>query len=195
MSISESTTATTITRTVQGCAVPMAGQWNIDPGHADVAFIGRHFMLTKVRGRFTDVRGVVTIADDPADSSVDVTIGMRSVESGSQDRDEHLRSADFFDVEQHPTGTFRSTSVAWQGASAKVSGDLNLVGVSRPVVLEVEYVGSATDPWGGRRSIFSAFTEINREDWGLSWNVALEAGGLLVSKKIRIEIEVETILA
>lgn len=182
-----------ITRNVDGTAVPVAGTWAIDPGHAEVAFIGRHFMLTKVRGRFTDVVGTVVIADDPADSSVDVTINMASVESGSDDRDNHLRSSDFFDVENHPEGTFRSTSVTLNGDTTRVSGDLTLVGITRPVVLDVLYVGSTVDPWGGHRAIYSASTEINREDWGLTWNVALETGGLLVSKKIRIELEVETV--
>jgi polyisoprenoid-binding protein YceI len=180
---------------VQGTDVPAAGAWVIDPGHADVAFVGRHFMLTKVRGRFTDVVGTVYVADDPAASRVDVTINMASVTSGSDDRDEHLRSADFFDVENHPEGTFRSDSVTWKGHTARVTGNLTLVGVSSPVVLDVQYLGSIVDPWGGQRAIYSASTEIDREDWGLTWNVALEAGGLLVSKKIRIELEVETVRA
>jgi polyisoprenoid-binding protein YceI len=184
-----------ITRRVQGTDVPAAGAWVIDPGHADVAFVGRHFMLTKVRGRFTDVVGTVYVADDPAASRVDVTINMASVTSGSDDRDDHLRSADFFDVENHPEGTFRSDSVTWKGHTARVTGNLTLVGVSSPVVLDVQYLGSIVDPWGGQRAIYSASTEIDREDWGLTWNVALEAGGLLVSKKIRIELEVETVRA
>ena len=182
-----------ITRNVDGTEVPVVGSWAIDPGHAEVAFIGRHFMLTKVRGRFTDVVGTVVIADDPADSSADVTINMASVESGSDDRDNHLRSSDFFDVENHPEGRFRSTSVTLNGDTARVSGELTLVGITRPVVLDVLYVGSTVDPWGGHRAIYSASTEINREDWGLTWNVALEAGGLLGSKKIRIELELETV--
>jgi polyisoprenoid-binding protein YceI len=184
-----------LVRTVAGTEVPLAGDWEVDPGHAEVAFVGRHFMMTKVRGRFTDVAGVVRIADDPADSAVEVTIGMASVSSGSADRDDHLRSPDFFDVDRHPTATFRSTQVAWAGTRATVDGDLTIVGVTRPVVLEVEYLGAVGDPWGGRRAVFSAWTEVNREDWGLTWNMALEAGGVMVSKKIRIEIEVETVLA
>jgi polyisoprenoid-binding protein YceI len=187
------TTTSPATRVVAGAEVPAAGAWVVDPGHADVAFIGRHFMLTKVRGRFTDVTGVVTIGEDVADSTVAVTIGMASVTSGADDRDGHLRSPDFFDVERHPTATFTSTAVRWDGRRAAVTGDLTIVGVTRPVVLDVEYLGSVTDPTGRDRSIFSASTEIDREDWGLTWNVALEAGGILVSKRIRIEIDVETI--
>lgn len=183
-----------ITRLVEGTPVPVAGTWQIDPGHAEVAFIGRHFMLTKVRGRFTDIDGAIEVADDPANSSVTVTIGMASVTSGSDDRDTHLRSPDFFDVERFPTATFRSRRVRWSGSTAKVDGDLTIVGETRPVELDVELLGTTTDPWGGARAVFSAFTEIDREDWGLTWNVALEAGGILVSKRIRIEIELEAVL-
>jgi polyisoprenoid-binding protein YceI len=179
---------------VNGVDVPVPGDWVIDPGHAEVAFIGRHFMLTKVRGRFTDVAGVIRIEDDPAQSRVDVTIGTASLMSGSPDRDEHLRSADFFDVERFPTATFRSEHVRWSGHRAQVAGRLTIVGVERPVDLEVELIGTTVDPWGAARAVFSAFTEIDREDWGLTWNVALETGGVLVSKKIRIEIELEAVL-
>ena len=182
------------TRTVDGHTVPATGTWQLDPGHTAVEFVGRHFMMTRVRGRFTDVSGAVVIAEDPASSSVDVTITTASVSSGSADRDEHLRSSDFFDVERFPTAAFRSTHVDWQGGTATVTGDLTIVGVTRPVVLDVELLGVTEDPWGGIRAVFSAGTEIDREDWGLTWNQALEAGGVLVSKKIRIEIETETVL-
>ena len=175
--------------------LPAAGTWTIDPGHAEVAFVGRHFMLTKIRGRFTGVSGAVTVADDPARSSVDVTIDMSSVSSGDNARDDHLRSADFFDVTAHPTATYRSTSVEWDGTRGTVIGELTIKGVSRPVVLAVEYVGYATDPWGGERAVFSASAVINREDWGLTWNMVLDSGGLLVSKEIHLEIEVETVRA
>jgi polyisoprenoid-binding protein YceI len=188
------TSSPIITRLVDGVQVPVAGSWKIDPGHAEVAFIGRHFMLTKVRGRFTDVAGTIEIADDPADSSVSVTIGTASVTSGSVDRDNHLRSSDFFAVDRFPTATFRSHRVNWSGTAAKLDGELTIVGVTRPVELDVELVGTTVDPWGGGRAVFSAFTEIDREDWGLTWNVALETGGILVSKRIRIEIELEAVL-
>jgi polyisoprenoid-binding protein YceI len=189
-----STNATTPTRNVDGVTLPAAGRWEIDPGHADVAFVGRHFMLTKVRGRFTDVRGAVKVAETFADSTVDVVIGMASVESGNADRDTHIKSAELFDVEQFPEATFRSTSAQWKGTHGVVLGDLTLHGVTREVALEVTFEGHASDPWGGERSMFSASTKVNREDFGITWNVALEAGGVLVSKEIRIEIEVETVL-
>ena len=182
------------TRTLAGVELPAPGVWQIDPGHAEVAFIGRHFMLTKVRGRFTGVAGAVTVAEEPTDSSVEVTIDMTSVSSGDQARDDHLRSADFFDVENHPTATFRSTAITRSGDTVgTVVGDLTIKGVSRPVTLEVEYLGHARDPWGNDRAVFSAHTTLNREDWGLTWNMVLESGGLVVSKDIRLEIELEAI--
>lgn len=182
------------TRGLNGVELPVPGRWEIDPGHTDVSFTGRHFMLTKVRGRFTDVRGSVTVAEDPAASLLEVTIGMASVESGSPVRDEHLRSAELFDVARFPLATFRSRTVSWRGSRGSVLGDLTIHGVTRQVSLEVTYEGHVRDPWGADRAIFSASARVNREDFGISWNVALEAGGVLVSKDITIEIEVETIL-
>ncbi|PWN01314.1 polyisoprenoid-binding protein [Nocardioides silvaticus] len=188
------TTTTAPTRTVDGALLPAAGAWEIDPGHTDLAFTGRHFMVTKVRGRFTGVTGVVEIAEDLRDSRVDVTIDMASVESGNETRDEHLRSAELFDVAIYPTATFRSAEVEWRGTRGTVHGDLTIHGVTKRVPLEVEFEGYVRDPWGGDRAIFSARTKVNREDFGVTWNVALEAGGVLVSKEIQIEINLETVL-
>jgi polyisoprenoid-binding protein YceI len=181
-------------RTLDGHVLPTAGRWEIDPGHAEVAFVGRHLMVTKVRGRFTDVTGCVVIADQVNDSSVEVTINMASVESGSEARDAHIRSAELFDAEAFPLATFRSRTVDWRGAAGTVHGDLTIHGVTRQVPLAVTFEGYVRDPWGGDRAIFSARTKVNREDYGITWNVALEAGGLLVSKDIHIEIELETVL-
>ncbi|GAA3039594.1 YceI family protein [Actinokineospora globicatena] len=186
-------TGTAATRVLGGVELPAAGTWKVDPGHAEVGFVGRHFMLTKVRGRFTGVEGVVTVAERPEDSSVEVTIDMASVNSGDQTRDDHLRSDDFFDVTAHPTATFRSTSVSWIGAGGVLEGELAIKGVARPVTLKVEHLGVVRDPWGNDRAVFSAKGRINREDWGLSWNMVLEAGGILVSKEIELELEVELI--
>lgn len=180
-------------RTVGGAELPAAGTWTVDPGHAEVGFVGRHLKFTKVRGRFTGVRGTVTVAEDPADSQLEVVIDMASVSSGDQARDDHLRSADFFDIERHPAATFTSTAVRWTGTRGAVTGDLTIAGVTRPVTLDVEFAGVARDPWGQDRAVFSASAQVNREDWGLTWNLALEAGGLLVSRDIRLEIEVETV--
>jgi polyisoprenoid-binding protein YceI len=171
--------------------IPAQGTWVIDPGHADVSFVGRHLVVAKVRGRFTDVTGAVRLADDPAASTVAVEIGMASVTSGSAERDDHLRSPDLFDVARFPRATFVSREVRPAGTGALVAGDLTIVGVTRPVVLRVVHLGTVRDHRGDERAVFSAVTELNREDWGLTWNVALDAGGVLVSKKIRIEVEVE----
>lgn len=181
------------TRTVNGAQLPAAGVWRIDPGHAEVGFVGRHLGLTKVRGRFTGVDGAVVVAEDPAGSSVEVTIDMRSVSSGDQSRDDHLRSADFFDVDHHPTAGYRSTAVHLDGTSGTIDGELTIKGITRPVTLHMDYLGHATDPWGNDRAVFQASAKIDREDWDLTWNMLLEAGGLLVSKEIRLEIEVELV--
>lgn len=196
MNQTTTTQATTraATREVDGTVLPVAGRWEIDPVHADVAFTGRHFMVTRVRGRFTDVRGAVTVAEDMALSSVEVVIGIASVTSGSDVRDTHLRSTELFDVERFPEATFRSTAVAWSGARGTVTGDLTIHGVTRSVDLAVEFAGHVRDPWGDDRAIFSASTRVDREDFGVTWNVALEAGGVLVGKEVRIDIEVETVL-
>jgi polyisoprenoid-binding protein YceI len=182
------------TRTLDGHVMPAPGRWEIDPGHTELAFIGRHFMVTKIRGRFTDVIGSVVIAPNLTDSSVEVSINMDSVESGSAARDEHIKSPEIFDVERFPTASFRSTSVDWHGAGGIVTGDLTIHGVTRQVPLEVIFQGHVRDPWGGDRGIYSVRTTIDREDFDITWNVALEAGGLLVSRDIQIEIELETVL-
>ena len=184
---------TTAVRTLEGIDVPAAGIWKIDPGHAEVAFVGRHFGLTKVRGRFTGVSGDVAFGESLTDSTVAVEIDMASVSSGDRSRDDHLRSGDFFDVEHHPTATFCSTGVMVEGASATLAGELTVKEITRPVTLAVEYLGHARDPWDNDRAVFTASGMINREDWGLTWNMLLEAGGLLVSKEIRLEIDVELI--
>lgn len=182
------------TRIIDGEALPAEGTWQIDPGHTDLAFTGRHMVFTKVRGRFTDVAGAVTIAPEMNDSRVDVSINTTSVDSGSQTRDDHIRSAELFDVERFPTATFTSTAVDWQGSRGLVLGDLTIHGVTRQVPLEVSFEGYARDPWGADRAVFSAHTKVNREDFGITWNLALEAGGVLVSKEIQIEIALETVL-
>ena len=184
----------TATRLADGAELPAAGRWRIDPGHTELAFVGRHFMLTKVRGRFTGLSGVIQVAEDPGDTTVEVTMDMTSVESGSRARDEHLRSADFFDVAQHPQGTFPGHAADWHGTRGLLTGQLTLRDVTRPVALQAEYLGYAADPWGGHRAVFTAAGTLDREDWGLSWNLPLDGGGLLVSKEIRIEIELEAVL-
>jgi polyisoprenoid-binding protein YceI len=187
-------TQTEAIRTFEGFELPGPGDWQLDPAHTAVEFVARHLMVTKVRGRFHHVDGSIHVAENPADSWVEVKIDAASVETGDGQRDEHLRSPDFFDVERYPEITFRSTKL--EGSSPGhflVLGDLSLHGVTRPITLDVEYAGVTADPWGGTRAGFSASTEVNREDFGLTWNVALESGGLVVGKKVRLEFEIEAI--
>ncbi len=173
--------------------LPAPGAWEIDSGHAEVAFVGRHFGLTRIRGRFTAVSGTVTIAEPIEESTVEVDIEMASVHSGDQARDDHLRSSDFFDVENHPTARFVATGLTVDGRRGRLGGELTMVGVTRPVTLDVEYLGQAVDPWDNQRAMFSATSTIDRSDWGLTWNMVLDAGGLLVSKEIRLEIDLELV--
>jgi polyisoprenoid-binding protein YceI len=163
------------------------GTWVIDPAHTEVGFVARHLMVTKVRGQFKDVEGTVTVADEPSDSTANVTVKLASVQTGSADRDAHLRSADFFDVENNPEMTFVSTGFTGD----TLTGDLTIKGVTKPVTFDVDFNGVATDPWGNTKAGFEASAEINRKDWGLEWNVALEGGGVLVSEKIKIKLEVQ----
>jgi polyisoprenoid-binding protein YceI len=171
---------------------PAPGTWALDAAHTTATFTARHLMVSKVRGHFDRLSGEITIGELPEDSRVEVTIEAASIISGNQQRDEHLRSPDFLDVEKYPTMTFRSTKVEQTGSTTlKVTGDLTIRGQTRPVQLDVEFNGIEQTPWGKAVAGFSARTEINREDWGMTWNAALETGGVVVSKKITIEIEVE----
>ncbi len=164
-----------------------AGTWAIDPTHTEVGFVARHLMVTKVRGSFTDVTGTVQVGQDIGDSVANVTIKTASVSTGTADRDTHLRSADFFDVDTYPEITFVSTS--YDGDT--LTGDLTIKGVTKPVTLDVEFNGVATDPWGNDKAAFEATGELNRTDWGLTWNANLEKGGVLVSEKIKLVIDVQ----
>ena len=176
--------------------IPVAGTYTIDPTHTSVEFIGRHLMITKVRGRLPDVSGTITIDDEPTRSHVEVEIQVATLDTGDAQRDDSLRSVDFFDVEHYPTITFRSTQVE-PGTSETwmVTGDLTVRGVTRPVTLEVDFDGANASPFGDERIAFSAATDVNREDWGLTWNVALETGGVVVGDEVAIEIEVELVRA
>lgn len=164
-----------------------AGTWTVDPTHAEVGFLARHLMVAKVRGRFTEVTGSVTVGETLADTSVEATVQAASVHTNQADRDAHLRSADFLDVDNHPTLTFRSTQVT----ADSMTGDLTIKDVTRPVTFELEFDGVQADPWGNTKAGFTASTSINRSDWGLTWNAVIEGGGVLVSDKIGITLEVE----
>ena len=170
-----------------------SGTWTIDPVHSRLGFSVRHMMIAKVRGSFTDFSGEITIADDPLQSTVAVDVQLESIDTANDDRDNPLRTNDFFDVANHPTMTFRSTRVEADGDDYIVHGDLTIRGVTNPVALEVEFDGTSKDPWGGTRAGFSAETEINRKDWGMEWNTPLEAGGVMLGDKVKIEIDVQLV--
>ncbi len=180
-----------MTTTAPTVAYPETGTWAVDPAHTVVGFSARHLMAAKVRGSFTTFSGTIDVAEQPGDSSVEVTIDAASIDTGVADRDDHLRSADFLDVENHPTIEFRSTAVRERGDGYQVDGELTIRGIAKPVTLDLAYLGLVTDPWGNDKALFSASTEIDREQWGLTWNQALEAGGWLVGKKVKIEIEAQ----
>lgn len=171
--------------------------WNIDATHSTAEFVVTHMMFTKVRGRFENLSGTVEFDPaNPAEAKVNASIPVSTINTGVSDRDNHLRSADFFDVEKYPTLTFNSTAVKVVGeGKAHVTGDLTLHGVTKSVVLDVEFSGSGVNPYGMTVGGFSATTKINREDFGLTWNVALEAGGLLVSKEVTISLEIQAVKA
>ncbi len=171
-----------------------AGTWVIDPSHSSVEFTIRHLMVSKVRGRFDTFSGTITVGEDPTASSVEVTIDPGSVDTRDSGRDEHLRSSDFFHVEAHPTWTFKSTHVESHGDSWRVHGHLTMRGATRPVDFVVEYNGTQAHPMGGTRAGFSAELEINRKDWDINFNAALEGGGLMLGDKVKINLEVEAAL-
>ena len=170
------------------------GTWQIDPTHTTIGFSVRHAMIAKVRGRFTDFAGSFTLnGDDPANSSAQLTVLLTSVDTQNDDRDNHLRSAEFFDVESFPEMTFISTNVEAKGSDFVVTGDLSVHGVTKSVPVKFELVGISQDPWGNTRIGFEGEAEINRRDFGLEWNVALDTGGVLVSENIKITLDVEAI--
>jgi polyisoprenoid-binding protein YceI len=172
--------------------------WKLDPTHTSAEFSARHMMITTVRGSFKNVTGTLDFNPDfPEKSSVEAVIDTASFTgTGLEQRDQHLRSGDFLDVEHYPTITFKSTKVEAnkEGTEAKVTGDLTIRGVTRPVVLNVEFVGQAQSPFGTTVAGFAATTKINREDFGLTWNMALESGGWLVGKDVSISLDVEAVL-
>jgi polyisoprenoid-binding protein YceI len=171
--------------------------WNIDATHSGINFSIRHMVVSKVRGRFTKYTGALRVDDgDLTRSSVEATIDASSIDTGTAQRDTHLRSADFFDVERYPELRFRSTRVEKVADDRyRVVGDLTIRDVTREVVLDAEYSGRGTDPWGNERVAFTAKTSLDRKDFGLKWNQALEAGGVLVGERVDIELDVQAVKA
>jgi polyisoprenoid-binding protein YceI len=172
-----------------------ATTWNIDTAHSAIHFSVRHMVVSKTRGRFTRWSGQISFdPENPAASSVSVAIDPASVDTAEPQRDAHLRSPDFFDVEKYPQATFRSTKVEQTGNDTyRVAGELTIHGVTRPVVLETVFEGSAKDPWGGERAGFAASASLDRRDFGLGWNKVLEAGGVLVGDRIELTLEIEAV--
>ena len=186
-----SDTATTLDRQINGQPFPAAGTYAIDPSHSSIQAVAKHLMVSKVRGSFSGFEGTVTVAEDPKDSSVEITIDASSIDTRDAKRDEHLRSPDFLDVERFPELTFRSTRVE---SGWKVVGDLTIRDTTREVVLDTEYLGTYKSPFGQTVAAFTATTTINREEFGMTWNAPLETGGVLVGKDLKIEIELQAAL-
>jgi polyisoprenoid-binding protein YceI len=193
--MSTTTEHRSVSRVVDGHDVPPAGTYTLDDSHSNIGFTARHLVVAKTRGRFASFRGTVVVGEDPFDSTVEVEVDVASVDSRDERRDEHLRGEDFFDAEHFPTMTFRSTAVRAAGhGTYDLEGELTVRGVTRPLVLTIEFDGAVTDPWGGTRAGFTAKGQVNREDFGLTWNQALEGGGVLVGRSVGIEIEAELVL-
>mgnify|MGYP003547713890 CR=1 FL=1 len=172
-----------------------AGAWTLDPTHSRIGFSVRHLMVSKVRGSFGEFTAEVTIGENPLDSTLSAVVQMASIDTGNGDRDGHLRTNDFFDIENHPTMTLVSTGFAADGDDYTMRADLTIKGVTRPVTFELEFGGISQDPWGGTRAGFEAKTKINRKDWGIEWNAPLETGGVLVGEDVTVELDIELVKA
>lgn len=183
-----------LTRRVGTGELPAPGRYAIDKSHTIVGFVVRHMMVAKVRGQFNEFEGEIVIGERAADSSVSLKIQVQSVDTRDAQRDAHLRTNDFFEADKYPTITFASTRIDQDGADWKVAGDLTIKGVTKPVVLDVEFNGAQRDPWGGIRIGYSASTEIDRHDFGVDYNAAIEGGGVVIGAKVKIEIEAEATL-
>ncbi|HEY2665553.1 MAG TPA: YceI family protein [Actinomycetota bacterium] len=181
-------------RTVDGLPIPAPGVLAVDPAHSSIEAVVRHLVIAKVRGRFTSFGGLVHVAEDPMQSWAEVTIDAASIDTGEPDRDEHLRSADFLDVKRYPTIEFRTTFLSKTGRGRFQSGgDLTMRGSTHPVVVECEYRGLATDLQGNERLVLTAESEIDRTRWGLTWNQALETGGVVVSAEVQVQAEIQAV--
>ena len=172
----------------------VVGTWDIDPVHSDVSFTVRHMMVSKVRGRFGSFSGEIVTAPEFSDSTVTTTVDATSVDTGNDQRDGHVRTADFFAVETHPTWTFRSTAIRPDGAEYALDGELTIKGVTRPVTFALEVNGFGPDAYGGTRAGFSAATTINRSDFGVDIAMPLDGGGVVVSEKVQVSLEIEAVL-
>jgi polyisoprenoid-binding protein YceI len=181
-------------RTVGDREFPAAGVWEVDPAHSTISFVVKHMMMAKVRGHFDAFTVNLEIGETPESSKAEATIDVATLTTGIQQRDDHLRSPDFFEVEKYPQMTFKTTSFkAGTGDLWELIGDLTIRETTRPITLAVEFNGAGTDPWGGTRAAFTAAGSLEREAFGLTYNQALETGGWLVGKEVKIEIEIEAV--
>jgi polyisoprenoid-binding protein YceI len=173
----------------------LTGDYTLDPAHSTIGFVARHAMVTNVKGSFHDFEGTLHLdGSDPSSSTASVDVRMDSIDTGSADRDNHLRSSDFFKIDDHPTMTFRSTGAeALSGDDYRITGDLTLLGTTKPITIDLEFNGAAKDPFGNERVGFEGKAEILRSEWGLTWNAALETGGVLVSDKIKLVFDISAI--
>lgn len=171
------------------------GTWNVDPTHSSLTFTVRHLMVSKVRGRFGAFSGTATITDEKLLSNVTATAEVASIDTSDSGRDEHLKSADFFDVATYPTIGFKSTKITRNGDDFTLFADLTMKGVTKSVAFDLEFDGVGQDPWGNTKAGFSAEAEVNRKDWGLEWNVALETGGVLVGEKVKLSLDIQLVKA
>ncbi|MEU3295604.1 YceI family protein [Streptomyces longwoodensis] len=194
---SETTTATSGATAVNPDLATLTGDYTIDPAHSTIGFVARHAMVTNVKGKFTDFTGSLHLdGSDPARSTATLDVRMESIDTGSADRDGHLKSADFFKTEEFPAMTFRSTAAeALGGDDYRITGELSLLGVTKPLTIDLEFNGAAKDPFGNERVGFEGKAEILRSEWGLTWNAALETGGVLVSDKIKLTFDISAIRA
>jgi polyisoprenoid-binding protein YceI len=186
-------TKTETTRNLHGKELPPPGRWIVDTAHSEIQFIARHMMISRVRGRFREFSATIDIAEDPEQSSVVAAINAESIDTGDPERDRHLRSEEFLDVEHYPEIMFRSTSVRAVDDRWHVVGDLTIRNVTKSITIDVEYCGVAKDPWGNLRAGFLGSTEINREEFAVTWNQVLESGGFVVGKGVKVEIDVEAV--
>ena len=169
------------------------GTWTIDTSHSNVGFTARHLMVAKVRGRFTEFTGSITVASDPLKSSVEATVEAKSIDTGDEGRDAHVRGVDFFDVDNHKQWTLVSTGIKPAGHNYVLSTNLTIKGVTKPVDFALDFDGVIQDPWGNTKAGFTAEAEINRKDWGIEFNIALETGGVVVGEKVKIVLEIEAL--
>lgn len=182
------------TKTAIRTNAPAVGTYALDPAHSHLRIVARHLMVSKVTGSFSELSGTIDVAENPVDSAVEVVAAAATIDTGSADRDEHLRSEDFLNAETYPDITFRSTMIESNGQDWKLIGDLTIRDATKPASFGLIYEGTVVDPYGNQKAVFTASGQIDREAWGLTWNVPLEGGGVLVSKQFKVEFDIQAVL-